>query len=182
MDFRARATRTCIAHFPEVVMLVTIDDMVSRNVLQPKSVGFLITVKTFLFVTFKDSDIEVFRVKFEYTHEIFPSHIDGAFLEIVTERPVAKHLKHGVVVSIMSHFLQVIMLTAYAKAFLRVGSATWFWVACAENYIFPLVHTSISKHKSRVILDYHRSAWHDSVSFLFKKLFERVTDFVCCHH
>ena len=50
--------------------------------------------------------IEVFRIDFQHIHQKFPRPVDGFVLEIVAKRPVAKHLKHGVVVSVVAHFLQ----------------------------------------------------------------------------
>ncbi len=35
MNFRTWAARACVAHLPEVVMLVAIDDMVGRQMLFP---------------------------------------------------------------------------------------------------------------------------------------------------
>ena len=89
-------------------------------------------------------------------YQVFPSHIDGTFLEIVAETPVAQHLKHGVVISIVSHFLQVVVLTANAKAFLCIGSSAWLWLTSAENDVFPLVHSCVGEHQRRVVFDNHR--------------------------
>ena len=50
------------------------------------------------------------------------------------------------VICIVSNLLEVIVLTTYTEALLRVRTATWLWVACTEDYILPLVHTSIGKH------------------------------------
>ena len=85
VNFGARTTRTCIAHLPEVIVLVTIDDVVSRNVLEPVAISLLVACKTFAIVTFEDSNVEVSRIKLENINEILPCHINSTFLEVVTE-------------------------------------------------------------------------------------------------
>ena len=130
VDFRTRATRTCISHFPEIVVLVTIDDVVGRHVLQPELSSLVVALDVFFWRALKHRHIKVIWIELEHIHEIFPSHIDGTFLEIVTKRPVAEHLKHGVVVSVMTDFFQVVVLTAYTQTLLRVSTATRLWVCC----------------------------------------------------
>ena len=56
--------------------------------------------------------IEMFRIQFQDFYQIFPRPADRFFLEVIAERPVTKHFKHGVVVRIVSYFFQVIMLSA----------------------------------------------------------------------
>ena len=86
------------------------------------------------------------------------------------------------VVSVVSDLFKVVMLAAHAEALLCVGTAARFGLACAEDDVLPLVHTSVGEHQCWVILDYHRCRRHDGVSFRLKKLLKRVADFVSCHH
>ena len=86
------------------------------------------------------------------------------------------------VISVVSDLLKVVMLAAHAEALLCVGTAARFGLACAEDDVLPLVHTSVCKHQCWVILDYHRRTRHDGVSFRLEELLERVADFVSCHH
>ena len=111
-------------------MLVTVDDMVGWHMLQPVTGSLVITLQVLCLVTFKDGYIQIFRIEFQHINQVFPCHIDGTLLEIVTEAPVAKHLEHGVVVGVVTHLFQVVVLTANAETFLGVGSTTWFRVAC----------------------------------------------------
>ena len=182
MYLRARTTRTCVSHFPEVVVLVAIDDMVGRHMLSPITCSLIITNEVFFLRTFEHGHIQVLGVKLQYIHKIFPCHIDGTFLEIITKTPVAEHLEHGVVISVVSNLFEVVVLTANAETLLRVGTATGFWVTCTEDNVFPLVHTSISEHQCRVVLDYHRSRRYDCMSFRFEIILERIADFISCHH
>ena len=117
---RARAAGTCIAHLPEVIMLVAVQNMIGGQMLCPDRSRLVVPRKTFLRRTFKDGCIEVSGVYLEYIHDILPSEVDRFFLEIVAERPVSEHLEHGVVVGIMAYFLEVVMLAADAQTFLAV--------------------------------------------------------------
>ena len=86
------------------------------------------------------------------------------------------------VVGVVTHFLKVVMLSADAQTLLSIGTAAWFGLSCAQDNVFPLVHSSIGKHKRGVILDDHRSRWHDGMSVLFEEFLVRLSDFVRCHH
>ena len=130
MDLRAGAAGTRVAHLPEVVVLVAIDDMVGGHVFQPIAGSLVIALQALCGVTFEDGDIEVLGIQLQHIHQIFPCHVNGTFLEIVAERPVAEHLEHGVVVCVVTHLFQVVVLTADAQALLRVGTPAWLGVAC----------------------------------------------------
>ena len=120
VDLRRRTTRTTFSHFPEIIMFVAVDDVIGRQVFSPDSCRLVVASKSFFGRTLKDRCIQVRRVDLEHIHDIFPREIDGFGFEIITERPVTEHLEHGVVVGIVSYFLQVIMLTRHAQTFLTV--------------------------------------------------------------
>ena len=182
MNLRTGTAGACIAHLPEVVVLVTVYDMVSRNVLPPVAGGLVVTRKTFFFRTLKHCYIKVFGVKVQHVYEIFPCVVDGSLLEIVAEAPVTEHFKHGVVVSVMSHLFEIVVLTAHSQTFLRVCAATRVGFTRTENNVFPLVHSCIGEHQRGVVLDDHGRRRYDSVSLRLKKFFKRVADLVSCHH
>ena len=164
VNLRAGAARTCVAHFPEVVVLVAVDDMVGRNMLQPIACSLIVASESFFLGTFEHSDIEVFGVEFQHIHQILPSHINGSLLEVVSERPVAQHLEHGVVIGVMSYLFQVVVLAADAEALLAVGPPARFRVACTQDDILPLVHTCVGEHQGGVVLHHHRCRRHDGMS------------------
>ena len=138
-------------------MLVAIDDVVGWHVLSPVTCCLVVAFQTFLLATLEHGNVEVGRVEFQHSGQVFPSHIDGAFLEVVAEAPVTEHLEHGVVVSIMTYLFEVVVLTAYTETFLSINTTNILaWVFCTEDDVFPLVHTSVCKHQRWVILDNHR--------------------------
>ena len=118
MYFRTRAARACIAHFPEVVVLAAVDDMVGGDMLCPELCSLVVAWNIFFRRTLEHRYVEIVRVEMQHFNEIFPCHIDGTLLEIVAERPVAEHLEHRVMICVMTNFLQVVVLAAHAQTFL----------------------------------------------------------------
>ena len=150
--------------------------------LTPVAGSLVIALQSFFLRTFEYRDVEVFRIQFQHLHQIFPCHVDGTFLEIVAERPVAEHFEHRVVIGVITHLLQVVVLAAHAQTLLRVGTAARLRRARSEDDVFPLVHTCVGEHQCGVVFDYHRRRRLNGVLFRLEKLFERVAYFVCCHH
>ena len=72
----------------------------------------------------------------------------------------------------MSHFFQVIMLSAYTQTFLRVRDSVVFGRVVTQNNIFKLVHPCVGKHQGRVIFYHHRSRGNNVVSFRLKEILE----------
>ena len=163
MNLRAGTTGTCVAHFPEVIVLIAIDDMIGRHVLSPVFGSLVVAGDVFFRRTLEHCHIEILWIQFQHIDQILPGHIDSTLFEVISETPVAQHLEHGVVVCVVTHFLQVVVLTANAQTLLCIGSTTWLWVACTQDDIFPLVHAGVGEHQRRVVLDNHRSRGHDGV-------------------
>ena len=182
MDFGARATRSGVAHLPEVVVLVAVDDVVGRHVLQPESGGLVVAFQSFGGIALEDCHVQVFGLELQYVHQILPSHVDGALLEVVAKRPVSQHLEHGVVVCVVAHLFQVVVFSTHAQAFLRVCAAAWVRIARAQYNVFPLVHASVGEHQCGVVFDNHRCRVHNGVLFLLEELLERVANLIGCHH
>ena len=182
VDLRAGTAGTRIAHFPEIVMLVAVQDVVFRQELFPVGGGFVVAFEAFFGTSLEDGGIQVLRVDFQHVHQVFPGPGNGFFLEVVAERPVAQHLEHGVVVGVVADLLQVVVLAADAKALLRVGHPFVFRRVVAQNDVLELVHSRIGKHQCGVVLDYHGSGGHDVVTLALEETLERVSDFVCSQH
>ena len=165
MDFGAGATRAGIAHFPEVVVFVSFQDMVLWQKPFPVLCRFIVAVDVFGRTAFKDRHVEPFRIEVQTIYKIFPCPSDDFFLEIIAERPVSEHLEHGMMIGIMSHLFQVVMFPADAQTFLRIRHTGIFNRYIAENDIFELIHPGIGKHQGRVAFDHHRSRGYDVMSF-----------------
>jgi len=181
VDFGAGTAGTSLAHFPEVVLLVAVDDAVFADVFLPIVISLHISGLAVLFVTAKDGHIEPVLVDFHHFGEVFPSVGDGFFLEIVAKRPVAQHLKHGVVVGVVAHFLKVVVFSRNAEAFLRVGSAVPLGGLVAQKDILELVHASVGEHQGRVVLDDDGCRGHNLMPFGTKEVQKAISNLVCVH-
>ena len=85
MDFRARTARTRVAHLPEVVMLVSVDDVVGGHELFPVRSRLVVALQPFGRTAFEHGGIEVGRVYLQHVYQELPCPTDGFFLEIVAE-------------------------------------------------------------------------------------------------
>ena len=85
MDLAARAARTRIAHFPEVVMGIAVEDMVLRQMSLPEFCSLIVTAHTDSLIALKNGCIEVLGVQFIDIDQQIPCPIDGLVLEIVTK-------------------------------------------------------------------------------------------------
>lgn len=109
VDFGARTARTGFAHFPEIVVLVAVDDAAGIDMFKPVVIGFHIRVLAVFFIAAKNGDIQFVFVNFHDFGQVFPSVGNGFLFEIVAKRPVAEHLEHGVVIGVVANFFQIIM-------------------------------------------------------------------------
>ena len=181
VDFRARAARTGVAHFPEVVLLVALQDAVFRQKILPEVVCFLVESCAVFLVAGEDGGVKARLVELHHLGEELPGVGDGLFLEIVAERPVAEHLEHGVVVSVAADLFQVVVLAGDTEALLRVGHTRKFAGRVPEEDVLELVHTGIGEHQCRVIFHHHRRGRHDVVAFGLEKVQKSGAYFVRCH-
>ena len=181
VDLRAGTAGTRLAHLPEVVLLVAVDDTVFVDVLLPIAVGLHVGRLAVLLVAAEDGDVETVLVDLHHLGEVLPGVGDGFFLEVVAKRPVAEHLEHGVVVGVVAHFLEVVVLTRHAQAFLRVGGAFPFRGLVAQEDVLELVHASVGEHQGGVVLDDDGCRRHDGVLLRTEEVQEAISDFVSVH-
>ena len=85
------------------------------------------------------------------------------------------------VVSIASHFFEVIMFTAYAQTLLTISHTRIFNRVIAQDDTFPRVHAGVRKHQRRVIFYHHRSRRNDLVSFACHKVQKGLSNLFTCH-
>ena len=131
MKLAARAAGAGVAHHPEVVFLVAVDDVDFRvkaggaELRGPGVIGFLVEVAGVAFglVGGIDRRIEPVLGELPDFGDQFPGPLDGLLLEIVAEGPVPEHLEERVVVSVQADVFEVVVLAAGADALLRVGGA-----------------------------------------------------------
>ena len=181
VDFGAGTARAGFAHFPEVVLLVAVDDSVLADMLFPVAKRLHVSGLAVLLVAAKNGHIKPVLVDFDDLGEVFPSVGDGLFLEVVAEAPVAEHLEHGVVVGVVANFLQIIVFARDAEAFLRVGGAVPLGGLVAQKDVLELVHAGVGEHQGRVVLDDDGCRGHDFMPFGAEEVQKAISDFVCVH-
>ena len=118
VNLAAGTAGTGLAHFPEIIVLVAVDDMVGGKVLEPYLGSLVVPFETFLGGAFEHSGVEVLGVETEDVDEVFPSHVDSLFLEIVAEGPVSEHFEHGMMICVETYFFKVVVLAADAETLL----------------------------------------------------------------
>ena len=129
MQLRAGAAGAGFAHHPEVVLLVAVYNM--DGWIKSGRAEFLGPDFPCLFVArggvaglgMVDRGVEAGGREFPTADDEFPRPVDRFLFEIISERPVAEHLEHGVVVGIEADIIEVVVFSAGANAFLRVGGA-----------------------------------------------------------
>lgn len=62
--------------------------------------------------------------EFVHLSEKGPSPVDSFFLEIISEAPIAKHLKESVMILVFAHVLEVVVFAPSSNALLSVHHAT----------------------------------------------------------
>ena len=157
MDLAARTAWACITHFPEIVVLVSKEDMILRHMFFPGLASLGIEFCAIFGRAFEYGRIKLGLVNLVNFCEKFPCPVDRLCLEIVSETPVSEHLEHGVVTSVVTHRLEVVVLSAHAEALLAVCRPAELRCAVSEENVFELVHSGIGKHQCRVVLYDHRS-------------------------
>ncbi len=69
------------------------------------------------------------------------------------------------VVCVHPDFFQVIVFSADAQAFLRVGYTAVLRCGISKYNILELVHTRVGEHQRWIIFDYHWCRRHDLMFF-----------------
>src|ERR1035438_9304227 len=126
MDLRARSARPGVPHHPEIVLFAAKDDMdlwieagAAENA-GPDVVGLLVEIGrvALLLVGRIDGCKEPSWRNAPRLREQLPAPFERLLLEVVSERPVAEHLEHRVVVRVEADVLQVVVFSAGANAHL----------------------------------------------------------------
>ena len=152
VDLAARTAWAGLAHLPEIVMTVAVDDMRRWKMPLPDAGGLVVPLESLRGIAFEDCGVKAVWIQLQHIHQIFPCPVYGLLLEVVSKRPVAEHLEHRMVVCVVSNLLEVVVLPRYAQTFLAVGHSPAFRHTVAKDYILELIHSGVGKHQRRVIL------------------------------
>src|SRR5262249_14858956 len=103
---------------------------------------------------------------------------DRLLLEVIAEGPVAQHLKERVVIRVVTHVVEVIVLTARADALLRIRRPPVRPAARAQEHVLELVHACIGEHQRRIVQRHNRRGWHDGMVLALEELEEFAANLV----
>jgi hypothetical protein len=188
MQFRAGTARAGVAHHPEVVLLVAVDDVDFRiesafgEKLRPAIMRLLVELTRIARAGLIDRGVETTGRKLPSFDNQLPRPDDGFLLEIISERPVAKHLKEGVMVGVKSDILEIVMLASGADAFLGISGTPGGVGALhlAKKNRHELVHTSVGEEQVRRVGQQTRRG-HSRVLLLAEEVDEGCADFSAGH-
>jgi hypothetical protein len=196
MDFGARAAGAGVAHHPEIILLVAVDDVdggIEAGALEdfrPDVAGLLVEVGgiVFRFVGRIDGGEEAPGGDAPDFREKFPTPFERLALEVVAEGPVAEHLEERVVVGVEADILEVVVLAAGADAFLGVGGAGVLHGredavapagdvggAVAEEDGDELIHPGVGEEQAGGFRE-QRRGFDDRVAVLLEEIEERLAD------
>ncbi|GIX63858.1 uncharacterized protein BcabD6B2_32930 [Babesia caballi] len=174
VDFRARAARARVGHFPEVVLHPEGQDALRRQVAQPQLARLLVgAARGQLGVAAEVGHIEPRLVELVHLGQQLPRVVNGLLFEVVAEAPVAKHLEEGVVVAVAAHVVEVVVLAAGADALLAVADAlqpsvVGGGVCLARDDVLELVHSRVREQQRRIVVREHGRALPEDVPLAFE--------------
>ena len=129
MNFGAGSAGAGVAHLPEVVLAVAVDDVdggietLGLEELGPDGVGFVVEFGGVPGLGCVNGGVETFGGNAPDLRQQMPAPGERLFLKVVAEGPVAQHFEKGVVVGVVADVLEVVVFAAGADAFLGVGGA-----------------------------------------------------------
>ena len=184
MQLGARTARAGIAHHPEIVLLVAVDDVDRRiepRLLEkprPMIVRFLVELARLARPRLVNRRVKPLRRKFPALDHQLPRPLDRFLLEVIAEAPVAEHLEERVVIRVEPDIIEIVMFAAGANAFLRVGDARRIprRLLLPEKNRDELVHPGVREKQIRRIRQ-ERSRRHDRVLLLAKEIEKGLADF-----
>ena len=184
MNLRTGTAGTGLAHHPEVVLAVAVDDMDGRIKTRlfkdhrPEVVGFLIKFRRVALGRSIDRCVKPVRSETPALREQLPGPVDRLGLEVVAEAPVPQHLEESVVVGVVADILEVVVLAPGADALLRVGGARRIVGRGlgAEEIGNKLVHPRVGEQQVGGCR-HEGGRGHNGVLFFFEKIEEGLPDF-----
>ncbi len=185
VNLGAGAARAGFAHFPEVILLIAHVNVrrVDVRLRAPQRRRLVVRRQILLHVALKDGRVQPAFLHAPHFRQQLPRPADRLLFEVIAERPVAEHLEERVVISVLAHIVEVVVLAAGSDALLRIGRALVRPRACAEKYVFELIHAGVGEQQGRVVMRHDAAGRHGCMSVFFhEEVDELLTDFVGAAH
>ena len=104
-----------------------------------------------LIITAENREPEARFLHLELVDHEIPGKLDSFFFEIIAEREIAEHLEKRVMAGGAADLVEIVVLAAGAKAFLRRNGAGIVAFVDAEEHVLELVHAGIDEEQRRVV-------------------------------
>ncbi len=184
VQLAARTAGAGVAHHPEIIGLVAVDDVdggVEPGFLEedfPMVVRFLVELARLVEARGGKPCVKARGRQSPAAHDQLPGPLDRFLFEIIAEAPVAEHLEKGVVIGVEPDVVEVVMLAPGADAFLGVGGArrSVGGPLLAEEDGHELVHAGVGEEEIRRV-GQEGGGGHDGVLFLAKEIEKGLANF-----
>ena len=188
MYFRTRPARASVAHHPEIIFLIAVNDVDigfksgGLKFLRPNVPRFLIQFARVAFARIRliDGCVKAMSREFPNLGHKFPRPLDGFAFEVIAEGPVSEHFEERVVICVESDVFKIVVFASGANALLRVDGPcvqagdrarpfahVGFFLPEEDGH--ELVHACIREEKVRRI-GHETGRWHNGVSLRFEEI------------
>jgi hypothetical protein len=147
---------------------------------QPITTGLLVDTQV-AFIILKDRGPQPLGLHAPHPGNKLPGPGNSLLLVIVAERPVAHHLKEGVMVWRRAHLLQVVQMARDTHTFLGIGHARVPRLLQAQKDVLELVHPCIGQKQGGITYRHQRGAGNNQVVLAGKKVQEGFSNFCTTH-
>ena len=188
MHLRARAAWAGIAHHPEIVFFIPVDDVnggIEIGIAKqagPMIVGFLVELARFACSRPINGRVKPLRRKFPASDYQLPRPFDRFAFKVIAKAPIAEHLEKSVVIRVEPDVLEVVVFTSRANAFLRVGDPRRVprRLSFAQKDRDELIHPRVREKQIRRIWQ-KRPRRHDGMFLLAKEIEKALANLAVCH-
>jgi hypothetical protein len=150
-NFGAGSAGTGVGHLPEIVrskrrslVVADADDAFHRQA------DFIAPDGESLVVGVVDRGKQALSGKPPNPGQQFPGPENGVALEIIAERPIAKHLEEGVVARGVTDLVQIVVLATCAQAALHIDNSRAGRFFAAQKGILERHHARVGEHQGGV--------------------------------
>ena len=163
-----------ITHLPEVVLHVASQNMIVSDADSlPVPSRFIIWLQPSIRLALEVSDVQSVRIQSIDLRQQLPRVSDGFLLEVVSERPISKHLKERVMVAVLTYVVQIVVLTTRTDTFLRVDGAfqlckvgVWSHSPLEDGLV--LVHAGIGEQQCGIRQGDHGRTGNEGVALFLE--------------
>ncbi len=168
MYLAARAAGTRLAHFPEIVVLVTANDMILRQISAPVVVGLLIERHAVGIAALEHGGVHALLGQMINLRQQLPSPLYGLLFGSNRRKTSCRASRTS-----YDDTYRVRPLRGRCACPKRADTSAYrphgdICAGIAQKYILELIHAGIGKHQRRVVLDDHRRRRHDDMFLALK--------------